>query len=241
MQRISCNAPKLKRPRFTCDAQLCEHLNSYEAGQLMNRSNFSLFLGKPGSGKTSLLLSLLSSSAFYRKVFDHIWVIIPQNSRGSIAGTLFEHIPEKQQFDELTEEVLNHINAHSKAAAKKGFNSIVIMDDVQQQLKNKTVMKLLIQMIANRRHLRTTFALCCQTYKSIPRQVRLMLTNLFIFRISKTEMQSIFSELIESKQEHFESIVRTLFKEDHSFCFIDVNSQRIFDGFDTEIRLLDAL
>ena len=38
---------------------------------------FFLFLGKPGSGKTSLLKFLIKSSKFFFKKFDYIFVLCP--------------------------------------------------------------------------------------------------------------------------------------------------------------------
>ena len=53
---ISNKIPTLKMPKFSVDTELDSKLNDYELTSLMNKSNFTLFLGKPGSGKSSLLI-----------------------------------------------------------------------------------------------------------------------------------------------------------------------------------------
>ena len=59
--------PKLKLPTFSVDNELHKKLNEYEISSLMNKSNFTCFLGKAGSGKTSLLVSFLNTPALLRR------------------------------------------------------------------------------------------------------------------------------------------------------------------------------
>jgi hypothetical protein len=44
----------LKIPEFTCDGSLGDHLNNYDKLKFLNSYRFSAFIGKPGSGKTSI-------------------------------------------------------------------------------------------------------------------------------------------------------------------------------------------
>jgi len=53
MNIIKNPIPKLKMPTFSVDTKLDKKLDDYELTKLMNKSNYSLFLGKAGSGKTS--------------------------------------------------------------------------------------------------------------------------------------------------------------------------------------------
>ena len=43
--------PKLCMPSFNVDNELSSKLNEYEISKLMNRSNFTLYLGRSGSEK----------------------------------------------------------------------------------------------------------------------------------------------------------------------------------------------
>ena len=56
--------PTLLLPKFNVDGILNKKLNEYSISSLMNKSNFTLFLGKPGSGKTSLMTSFLKTPSF---------------------------------------------------------------------------------------------------------------------------------------------------------------------------------
>ena len=55
------SVPNLKLPKFNVDTELDNKLNDYDITKLMNKSNFTIFLGKAGSGKSSLLISFLKT------------------------------------------------------------------------------------------------------------------------------------------------------------------------------------
>ena len=81
--------PKLNLPSFSVDNQLHKKLNEYEISSLMNKSNFTLFLGKAGSGKTSLLVSFLNTRSLFYKVYHSIIIFMPPNSRSSLKDIFF--------------------------------------------------------------------------------------------------------------------------------------------------------
>jgi DNA replication protein DnaC len=83
---IQNKEPKLKLPKFNVDTELDERLNDYQLQSLMNKSNFTLFLGRAGSGKTSLMTGLLGTSVKnggFKKVFHTVIVFMPSSSRSS--------------------------------------------------------------------------------------------------------------------------------------------------------------
>ena len=87
---ISNKIPTLKMPKFSVDNELDSKLNDYELTSLMNKSNFTLFLGKPGSGKSSLLISFLQTPSLFKKVYHNIFLFMPSNSRNSIRNGFFD-------------------------------------------------------------------------------------------------------------------------------------------------------
>lgn len=237
--RIQINeAPPLKQPTFLCDTKLHTKLDSYDSTSLINKSNFSLFLGKPGSGKTSLMVSLLDTPQLFKRCFHKIVVFMPSHSRGSLKNNIFDQLPGEQLHDHLDAESINEVFEQIESNADEGLFTLIILDDVQQSLKDKYVAKRLLEIVANRRHLKTTIWLLAQTYKSIPRQVRQCLTNLFVFKVNKTEMENIFTEQVETFKEHFQRILNKAYKDPHDYLFLDTGTQRLFRGFD-EILLHD--
>jgi hypothetical protein len=154
--------PKLLRPKFTVDDELDSKLNDYEITSLMNKSNFTVFLGRAGSGKTSLLTSLINSKTAFKKVFHTIILFMPPNSRNSIKGNFFEDkLPDDQIYDEVTLENLKEVYATAQGNADEGFNTLILFDDVQKYFKGECE-KFLLHMINNRRHARLSLWVAAQ-------------------------------------------------------------------------------
>ena len=225
------DAPKLKLPKFSVDNELDEKLNDYEITKLMNRSNFTVFLGKAGSGKSSLLISFLKTPILFKRVYSNILLFMPPNSRASIKDSFFDkYLPKEQIYDDVDINNLQESYDLAKSNATEGENTLIIFDDVQKYFKGENE-KLLLHMINNRRHARLSIWFAVQTYNSIPRQVRQGITDMFVFKISKIEMENIFSEQIEQHKELFVEILKLVFQKSHDFMYINTNTQRIFSNW----------
>lgn len=224
-------APKLKKPRFTVDSELHDKLNNYEVTRLMNRHNFTLFLGKAGSGKSTLLISMLNTPSLFKHVYHTVILFCPANSRASIKNDFWSILPDHQIYDELTEETLQDAFNVAQENALGGFKTLIVLDDVQKALKGECE-KLLLSMVNNRRHNFLSIWLCCQTFNSIPRQVRQGLTDLFIFKVGGIEIKNIMDEIVELDAPVFRQILKIAYKNPHDFIFINHATQRIFNNFD---------
>ena len=144
----------------------------------MNKSHFALFLGKAGSGKSSLVISFLNSKDAFKKCFHNVFLFCPANSRSSIKDDFWENnLEEEQIYDDLTIDNLIDVYSKIEQDALQGFESLIILDDVQKNLKGDCE-KFLLHIINYRRHNRICMWICCQNYKTIPLQVRLTLTDL---------------------------------------------------------------
>ena len=62
---------KLKLPSFQVDTPLSPHLDEIPLLQLLNKSFACSFIGRAGSGKTSLMTGLLQTKHKFKKVFKH--------------------------------------------------------------------------------------------------------------------------------------------------------------------------
>jgi GTPase SAR1 family protein len=198
----------------------------------MNKSHFALFLGKAGSGKSSLVISFLSSKDAFKKCFHNVFLFCPANSRSSIKDDFWENnLEEEQIYDDLT--IDNLIDAYSKIEqdSLQGFKSLIILDDVQKNLKGDFE-KFLLHIINNRRHNRICIWICCQNYKTIPLQVRLTLTDLFIFKVGKQEIENIYEELTKIDKKKFNIITNNAYKNIGDFLYLNCLSQRLFNNWD---------
>jgi hypothetical protein len=220
--------PKLCMPSFNVDNELSSKLNKYEITKLMNKSNFTLFLGKAGSGKTSMMTSFFSPQLF-KKVYHTIFLFMPSNSRSSLKDNFFdESLDEEQIFDDVNHENLLETYETAKSNALESCNTLIIFDDVQKFFKEKDIQKLLLHMINNRRHARLSIWQCCQNYFQIPKQIRAGLTDLFIFKVNKSELENIFLDQVEQYKDDFMKIMKMVYNEPYNFLYINTNSQRMF-------------
>jgi hypothetical protein len=157
---------------------------------------------------------------------------MPPNSRTSLKDNFFEkNLPEEQIFDDLNFENLQLVYDVAQENRKDDMKTLIILDDVQKSLRDPDIARLLLHMVNNRRHASLSVWMACQTYNSIPRQIRQGLTDLFVFKINKTEQENIINEVLEYDKKQIEIINKNTFLKPHDFFYINTNSQRIFSNF----------
>jgi hypothetical protein len=225
--------PPLKKPVFLVDGKLDDKLDDYEITKLMNRSNFSLFCSKAGGGKTSMIIAFLNTPHLFKKVYHTIYLFMGRNSRASIKGSFFDkNIGDEQIYDELNADNLKSVYEKVKEDADEGYKSLIIFDDTQKMMKDKDVEKVLLEIVNNRRHLGLSLWLANQNYFALPKQVRFGLTDIFLFNVSKKELENINDEIVELPKDTFNSVIKMCFKKPHDFMYINPNTQRIFCNWD---------
>lgn len=225
------DCPNLKKCIMTCDGGIHDKLNKYELTKFLNQHSTNLLIGRPRSGKTSLLYSLFRSNKVLRNCFHTIYIFQPKQSRASMSDKIFDSLPEDQIFDELTFENLNQVLERIRQDADEGFNSCIIFDDMTAYLKNNETQKLFKELIFNRRHLRTSLYFCVQTWFSVPKDLRRLWSNIFIFKTTKEELNNIWNEVIELPNELIDQIRKIVYDKPFKYLFINVDTQRLFDGW----------
>jgi KaiC/GvpD/RAD55 family RecA-like ATPase len=144
---------------------------------------------------------------------------------------IFDKLPENQLFETLDFENLDYVVQQIKSAPPKE-NNCVIFDDCTAYLKNKDTLKLLKELIFNRRHLHTSIFFLTQTWYSVHKDIRKLFSNIFVFRVSRKEMETIMDETIERKREMALEIVRVVFDKPYQFLFINTDTQKMYKNFD---------
>ena len=225
----------LQIPEFNCDNNpIGEHLNKYDMLKHFNAYSFDTFIGKPGMGKTSLLVSFLISknkNKIYRKSFNNVIVIMPTSSRNSMVKNPFKNHHDDKMYDELSFDVINDIYDKLLNASSENENTLLIMDDVGASLKNKDIEKQLKTIIYNRRHLKTKIIMLCQSFQSMPREIRKLINNIIMFKPSKVEFEKLFEELFETKKDIALELLK-FYEQKHDYLMLNVDSQRIYKNFD---------
>jgi KaiC/GvpD/RAD55 family RecA-like ATPase len=244
IKTIRRNKIDLKTPSFNCDHGFNERLNDVPMLSHLNSYSFNIICGRPGSGKTSLLVSMLTgkgANAVYRKKFESVLVVMPENSRSSLKNNIFEHHKQDHLFNELNFESINKIydmlqDSASETPKKK---TLLILDDIGAQLKKKEILYKLKEIIFNRRHTATHIVMLVQSWVSIPLEVRKMCTNAILFKPSKSESEYFFKELFETQYAMMDKIIKYSYRSLGDYLFLNVDSQKLYRKFDEIVITTD--
>ena len=225
MKLIINKKPRLAVCSMKCDIPLHEKLDKFEMTKYFNCHQSTVIVGKPQSGKTSLLYSFFKSKDLLRNVYDKIFLFQPSASRASMQDNIFESLDDNQVFEEMTLENLQYVDDNLEG------NTCIIMDDMGAYLKDKEIKKKLKELMFNRRHKKISIFFLVQTWYSIEKDIRKLFSNIIVFRCSKIEMETIFKEVVE-EQMNLNEIVKLVYDKPHQYLFIHLDTQSFFKGFD---------
>lgn len=193
--------------------------------------------GSGGSGKSSLLLSMFKSTKFYRKKFDNIYLFSPKSSFLSVEKHPFEnHNKVFHELDiETLDEIYNELNEFKENSINEGIdieNSIIIIDDYANALKDNDLTIYLNKMIIKARHLSCCFLFTLQSYYLLPLILRKQITNCSIFKPkNKKEWETIADELLNLNKENALQLNNYIFDTPYNHLDIDTLNNNIYKNF----------
>ena len=224
---------KLRLPVFICDNVLKGH--DHEIQYPAPRHHFYMvYSGTAGSGKTSCALAMLKNKKLYKGVFDNVVVIMPYNSLKSLKSNPFKKLDPEKVFHDLNEEVLQRVFQMVSEWSDDGENTLLFIDDMAAELKNKETRKLFNMLIQNRRHLRVSIMMCVQRLNAIPLDNRKLISHIIQFAIAnKKEWTNVYDELIFQPKEVMEEVKKLCFKNKKKgdFLYIDVEKNKLYNKF----------
>ena len=225
--------PELGHIQMNCDDVINEKLTKYPMIQeAFSTSSFNVICGRMGSGKTSLLTSLVKK--VFKKCFETIYVFMPSNSRASIENDIYgKHLPPEQLFESLTLENITQVYEELQEHSKEKYNSLLIIDDFQVALKDPDILKVLQKIITKMRHLRVSIFLLQQNFQALAKPLRELASNLIIFNLGKSQLEKVFEEVIQLHKEKYQQIIDISFKDPHDWILINLHKSRnIYRMFD---------
>lgn len=213
---------KIKPPKMSCDFLLSKK----PIKEPFPNKSFSLLIsGKPGSGKTSFLVSILNqkgSNRIYRKVFKHIMIVSP--SLKSLPDGLLEGIPENQLFEDFDDSITEMIDENNESyleKPEKNYSQLLVLDDVASLLKQKQNVVFLNRMFFNRRHKRLSIILTTQYVYQVPKSVRANVSDIVLFQPTTSELETIRKEFIPMKKDKFLEFIKFIFRDPHDTLYIN--------------------
>jgi len=236
----------IKKYNFKCDDVIDCNIPDPLPGR--NEGWFRMaIVGKSGCGKTNLLRCLTErggKNRIYCNRFSNVFYISPS----------VKSMDKKPKLDESNfyssldsvPEILKRINEEDD----KDGRTLIIIDDCSHELKrdaNEDIKKL----FCNNRHLgralideegnqlesgSVSIIIIAQRLNNLPRQIRSQISHWAIFdpRHTKSELQTVFDELIHADKPIFNEILNRTYKTPYNFLWIDSNKSKIYNGFKKE-------
>lgn len=194
-----------------------------------------MIVGAKRSGKSSLILSLLSHPKLYKGHFGNIFMISPSVSDGKMLPLIKELQKEEKFFTELTEaniqKILDTIKAEQDALKMKEkklkkklppIYNLLILDDVMADMPRSFKKNKITSLFMNARHYCLSTMIVSQVYKGIPSQVRKQTDILYTFPLVKKEREAIMEDW-DVPEEVFDIAFED--ESDHPFLTVNVVSK----------------
>jgi Cdc6-like AAA superfamily ATPase len=199
-------------------------------------NHFMIICGKPGVGKSTYWINMLTKknktkSTYYGK-FDRVEIF--SNSLKTITSKI--HLPEERLhhgIDDL-ESVVQDIAENTEEDEEGNKDkTLIVLDDVASDLKHKEK-DFLEKLVWNRRHTGggITIWLCVQVFNSVDMKLRKNISHIAIWNTSnKQELESIYKNTINMNKDKFYELLRYVYKDNHDFLFIDVDTRTYYRNF----------
>ena len=189
-------------------------------------NHFFLIVGRPNSGKTNLILNMLTRKRkCYYKKFNKIYIF----SASMKTQTRKFALPDDQMFSNLDFAELESIVSKEQEENNK---ILFVFDDVISSIsKNQSEF---LKLVYNRRHIGggASIWLVSQVYNKIPLEIRKVCDALFFFeKKKKKEIESIYNDIVLVSKDKWEKIIQYCFQNDHDLLFYIVNQQLFFRNF----------
>lgn len=215
------DAQCLEKVIMKCDKKLGVDPPLPEAGF------FWIISGPPGSGKTNLLVNLLTGgngkklrNRFYCRKFDKVYLWNKDRHT----------MPEIPLPDDQFKTILNVDECATMHAemAKKDQHVLWVFDDMVADIAEPKCLLPFMNIVFNRRHASKTgegslsIIIVTQAYNVIPLRLRKACNALSLFTTkNKKEIDSVYVELISwMSAKLFKQLLRYVFREPHDFLFV---------------------
>ena len=217
----------IKPPVMNCD----DIISMKIPPPLDNKSFVYLVVGAKGSGKTSLMVSLVTGSKkpfkCYRGCFDEVLLNMPKSSRSSISGNPFKSLPDDCCYEQFNSDLLDDVYEKAEERSADDEFTLAIIDDASSQLKtNKVMIDKLTILVHRHRHLRLSLMILVQDLVSVPLSVRKNVDAIIHFRPTNEKSNVIFKEefLGDFSKKQQQELYKFVFRNKGDFLMVKVNT-----------------
>jgi hypothetical protein len=209
-------------------------------GIIPRHPSVCLFSGRSGSGKTNLMLSLLTLPQFYggddigkRHYFDHIVLMGSTVDSDDLYDTLKSQKVHIETVLEPTADSIQQVLDYQKTQIKqlgiaRAPRTLLVLEDMQTHSAGKdSVMRsrAFLECFLANRHNNLSVFLCGQSYTATPRRCRLQARGLFYFAGAASELELVAKEYGAPglTQKEMKQVISHATKEPFSFLFVNMH------------------
>jgi len=188
----------------------------------------SYVVGCSGSGKTNLLLNLLTRNNFYKDWYDLVTVLSPcalsldKSYKTLEKETKYENGKDLFFFD-CKEEVLKSI-LDMQEETEKEKKVLVILDDFVSY-KKFTNSPMLLKFAIMSRHFNISMMVLSQCYYLVPKSIRLNMSAIYYFKGNAQETETIAEMYCPGgyRKKDFIQLIEKATEEPYSFIHINTH------------------
>lgn len=190
-----------------------------------------LFSGQTGSGKSNLMISMLTRPEFYKGYFKHILIISPNIDSDKNYMHLKKHhddqlkLPPRKRINYMfyrtyEPDAMDALMAYRMQAVEKGVRTpfLIILDDILEHkpLLNSSFLQALV---TRGRHLSISVFIATQSYMRIPRTIRLNCSDVIWYMPRNVgELKRVYDELVrDMTMDTFTELTNAVFSKPYTF------------------------
>jgi hypothetical protein len=216
----------------------------YENGVLPKFPAGMLIIGRTGSGKTEVMLNMLSNARLLKNYFDEVILWTGIKSDKTMISSL--GLKEKNVRNDFTEDqVKAELNKQEKNVDKKGMHGskkvLYIFDDFLNKAKfirSPTLKKI----VTANRHINLSYMCLSQYYRGVPPIVRQNVAYLIYFPASELENLKLADEMCppNMSKRNFLKLIKHATDKKYSFLSINTRceaSKQLRKGFNEILQI----
>lgn len=207
-----------------------EGLDGLKCPEAFPKSFFMLIVGKPGSGKSTLIEEMLINPYFLNEKFDFVIIFSPYEFLNVECEKGVNYF---NTFDlGIIYTALDKINRDSQ----KYCNLLVIFDDFISEIRKEAQNPKFTRLFYNRRHLIkngcVSFIMTSQKFVVTPPQIRPCINIIVLFQLNSSEYSSLKKDVCSWIDMKF---IGNLLKNMFDFIFINIINGNIYLNLKTKI------